>query len=284
MSRRAEIEQRLRRLGDISGILSAMKTLALIETHKFGRFMEHQERLLASLEAASRDFLHFHPKFHGEEPADGGQICVLIGSERGFCGDFNEAVVTTLATMPSPLPRLITVGRRLAARMETHPALAAWLEGPNVAEEVQPVLDRLMRELHRLQQTETGSWSRLSVLAHGANGVSMHPVLPLTPSVVSNFSPPGFPPRLYVSPTQFFADMTEHYLFARLPGLFHASLLAENRRRLEHMDHALHRLEARANSLTRKRNALRQEEITEEIEVILLSVESLLGGEGRSSP
>lgn len=277
MSRRTGLEQRLHRLGDISGILSAMKTLALIETHKFSRFMEHQERLLASLEAASADFLAFHPEFRATEGAGDGRVWVLIGSERGFCGDFNEAVTAALVSLPPPLPRLVVVGRRLAARLEGHPAVAAGLAGPNVAEEVQPVLDRLMGELHR-QQAEAETWSRLSVLAHGSGGVAVHPVLPMEP-------PPGpshaFPPRLHVAPARFFTDLTEQYLFAKLPGLFHASLLAENRRRLEHMERALQRLDAKMDKLRRRCDALRQEEITEEIEVILLSAESLHGQEDR---
>jgi F-type H+-transporting ATPase subunit gamma len=40
---------------------------------------------------------------------------------------------------------------------------------------------------------------------------------------------------------------------------------------LEHMEHALHRLDETIARLAIKRNALRQEEIVEEIEVILSS-------------
>ena len=61
MSRRAELDQRLARLGEISDILTAMKNMALIETRKFSRFMAHQQRLVDSLGAATADFLHFFP-------------------------------------------------------------------------------------------------------------------------------------------------------------------------------------------------------------------------------
>jgi F-type H+-transporting ATPase subunit gamma len=46
------------------------------------------------------------------------------------------------------------------------------------------------------------------------------------------------------------------------------------------MERALARMQAKIDDLGRRQNALRQEEITEEIEVILLSAESLLGAEG----
>ena len=67
----------------------------------------------------------------------------------------------------------------------------------------------------------------------------------------------------------------EQYLFARLHELLYSSLLAENQARMEHLESAVQRLERKSVELLRKRNVLRQEEITEEIEVIMLSAELL---------
>jgi F-type H+-transporting ATPase subunit gamma len=275
VSRRAEIERRMARLAEIADIMAAMKTMALIETRKFGRFMDHQLRLVECIEAAAADFLAFHPAYRGDGPGlDGDRhLLILIGSERGFCGDFNEAAAVALAAFPPPGPRLLAVGRRLAAKLEGHPRLVEWREGPNVAEEVGPMLDGLLDRLRGLQ-AEPPTWTRLSVLAHDPEGVvAAHPVLPMAP-------PPApaqaFPPRLNLAPAEFFSGLADHYLAAKLPCLFHGSLMAENRRRLEHMERALARMQSKIDDLGRRRNALRQEEITEEIEVILLSAESLL--------
>jgi F-type H+-transporting ATPase subunit gamma len=279
VSRRAELEQRLRRLSEITDIMTAMKTMALIETRKFARFMGHQQRLVESIEAAAADFLSFHPDFRPSEPnpPGDGALLILIGSERGFCGDFNETVAAALSVFPEPGPRLIAVGRRLAAKLEGHPRLLEWRDGPTVAEEVRPVLDGLLDRLHGLS-AGAAPWTRLSVLAHDSEGgVATHAVLPMAPPETRRFA---YPPRLNLDPAAFFAGLTEHYLIAKLPGLFYGSLMAENRRRLEHMERALNRMQVKIEDLGRRRNALRQEEITEEIEVILLSAESLLGGVG----
>jgi F-type H+-transporting ATPase subunit gamma len=276
VSRRADIEQRLRRLDEIAEIMTAMKTMALIETRKFSRFMGQQLRLVEGIEAAGADFLGFHPEFRAGRaaPAGDSHLLVLIGSERGFCGDFNETIVAGLAAYPVPQPRLVAVGRRLAGKLRDHPRLAGWLDGPTVAEEVHPVLDRLLAELHAFQTAAT-PWTRLGVLSHDADGgVASHPVLPMAPPEGRSFA---YPPRLHLAPAEFFADLADHYLSAKLPCLFYASLMAENRRRLEHMENALHRMEGKIEDLRRRRNVLRQEEIVEEIEVILLSAESLLG-------
>ena len=65
--------------------------------------------------------------------------------------------------------------------------------------------------------------------------------------------------------------------------MFYASLAAENHRRVEHMEGAVTRLDERVLALKRRANALRQEEITEEIEVILLSADSPDGAPARRS-
>ena len=44
---------------------------------------------------------------------------------------------------------------------------------------------------------------------------------------------------------------------------------------MQHMDAAVHRLERTSGELLQRRNMLRQEEITQEIEVVMLSVEAL---------
>ena len=70
-------------------------------------------------------------------------------------------------------------------------------------------------------------------------------------------------------------ELTEQYLFAALHEIVYTSLMQENNHRVAHLERAVRRLDEEAEDLTRKCNALRQEEIVEEIEVILLSATSL---------
>jgi F-type H+-transporting ATPase subunit gamma len=80
---------------------------------------------------------------------------------------------------------------------------------------------------------------------------------------------------LNLEPRRFFGSLGGHYLHAALHGIFYESLMAENRRRAQHMDAAVRRIDERSLPLVLERNSLRQEEITEEIEVIMLSIETL---------
>ena len=70
--------------------MNSMKTLAYLETRKLSRFVEAQQAVSASIEEVAADFLSFHADslpVAGETTA----VYLLIGTERGFCGDYGWA-------------------------------------------------------------------------------------------------------------------------------------------------------------------------------------------------
>ncbi len=83
------------------------------------------------------------------------------------------------------------------------------------------------------------------------------------------------PPILNLSPAAFLIELTEQYLFAALHEMLYTSLMAENHNRVMHLEGAVKHMDDESDELARQSNALRQEEIIEEIEVILLSATSL---------
>lgn len=269
MSGLAELSQRLTRLKEISSIMTAMKSLSLVETKKLARFIGHQRRMLDNIEAAAADFLNFFPigQMEGTSPA----LLLLVGSERGFCGNFNERVLAALEVLPDwqPAPTLLVVGSRLAAKLAGRPGVVAALDGPTVTEEVPAVLDRLMDALHMVSRQFSSDGAALFGLAQDSEGeTALKRLLPLAPPPAPHFT---HPPRLQLTPPAFFVELLDQYLLAALYGLLYESLAAENRQRLAHMEHALNRLDETVGRLALKRNALRQEKIVEEIEVILAS-------------
>jgi F-type H+-transporting ATPase subunit gamma len=273
MTARREVERHLKTLDDIRGIMGSMKTLALLETRKLARRLSTQNRVVESIEAAAADFRGFFP-FTPSLPEDSPQVYLLFGSERGFCGDFNETLLQALPpadTSRSPL--LLAVGRKLGAKLEDDPRAVALLDGASVAEEVEQILNRLVDTLATLQQ-RYGAFS-LSAVYHRADTDGIRTVRVLPPFQESPPSPRfAYPPRLTLEPEAFFTALLDHYLFAALHAMAYTSLMAENHRRMEHLEGAVRRLEEDAAELARRRNILRQEEITEEIEVIMLSVEA----------
>ena len=97
MSRRRELSRRLASLTDIAGIMSAMKGLALMETRALQDFLATQRRMVSSIEASAAQFLAWNGELAGTPPEI--ELCILVGSEQGFCGDFNEALLKRRETL-----------------------------------------------------------------------------------------------------------------------------------------------------------------------------------------
>ncbi|HID48495.1 MAG TPA: F0F1 ATP synthase subunit gamma [Chromatiales bacterium] len=272
MTRRAELEHHLSALEDIHDIMASMKTLALLETRKLGRFMDTQRRVEDGIERIAADYLAHYPR--PPTAADLFSVTLLVGSERGFVGDFNEVLIRHWQDQ-SHDRAVIGLGQKLAAKLAQEPRTLGVLEGASIAEEIPDILTRLVGQLAALQ-TEHGELA-LTVVHHGESHseILTTPVLPpfqALPPVPAR----SHPPRLNLAPPAFFEALLDHYLFAFLHTLLYRSLMAENQRRIEHLGGALHHLEEETEALQLKRNALRQEEIVEEIEVILLSVQAML--------
>ncbi len=278
MSKRAQIRKRIGTLNEISGIMDAMKNISLIESHKLARFLVHQHRAFAGVEAAARDFLEFNPEFRDRLKAATGSVIVAVGSQRGFCGDFNESLAAAVRRYwhesPNKPVAVLVLGQRLGGKLEKEPYVTNISDGPNVTEEVPTVIDQLMKTLNAIQQrTEQEGLLNVEVLAHQEGTVvplSSRSILPDAASMTTSSSY-CHAPLLHLAPAVFFADLIRHYLWMRMHDIFYASLMAENRRRLQHMEAALQRMKERTDILQRKYNALRQEEITQEIELIILS-------------
>jgi F-type H+-transporting ATPase subunit gamma len=255
--------------------MGALKNAAMVETVRLRRYVPAQQRVLQTVEQALQDLLKHFPQplqAQGDAP-----ILLVVGSERGFCGSYNEELAQALdrernerGVRGAPV---VVVGNRLASRLAQRIDLAGTIEAPSVADDVQPAIVRLIAALERLP----GARGKLlplvlTVLYHE---IAEHASEVQTKEPFRAFAADACrianPPRLYLPPLDLFRELSEHYLFAFLHELFLSALLAENERRLQHLEGALRRVEHTREELRLKRNALRQEEIIEEIEIILLS-------------
>jgi F-type H+-transporting ATPase subunit gamma len=276
MGRYRKVELQLGQLGELKGIVASMKTLSQLELHKLGGLAGGQREMVGRLEQVAADFLAFHPR--PDTGGSGNELWLLIGSERGFCGDFNAALLRRLL-QESPQcadtpQRVVAVGRKLWLRMEeTLPGFVP-LSGASVSEELPQILTRVVAEIrHQLTSQQLGG---LRLLYHGeAQGaIQSHRLLP--PQFSGTGKEWSTAPLLQLAPAEFYLQFLQHYLYLALTELFTVSLLAENRQRVAHLEGAVRRLDERLEVLGSRARTLRQEEITEEIETILLGSDTLL--------
>lgn len=284
MSRRRDLEHHRDSLDEIGEIMGSMKTLAYMETRKLARFLPAQRAVVDSIEEVATDFLGFHPGLL-PEAADAPPVIILIGSERGFCGDFNQALLDRLQQAPyspsAPAPRLLVVGRKLHPLLADDDRVTVFIDGASVAEEVPAVLQQLVSQLASLQ----AGMGRLSLhgLYNGDDDVVLEQLLPPFRQVSRAPVSASHPPLLNLAPEAFLLDLADQYLFAALHRMLYTSLMVENHRRVAHLEGATQHLDDKCADLARRCNVLRQEEIIEEIEVILLSSASLGDGASKGS-
>lgn len=281
MSQSRDLQVHIGQMEEIRSILNSMKNLAFIETHKLTRFQIMQGQAVANIERVAEDFLDYFPLSFADD--DATPICILIGAERGFCGDFNDSLINAIAT--EAYSGIIAIGSRLVNRLADSPlAVIASIEGANVAEEVPVILNRLIETITALpvaaaeighSVANVASAMKLTVVYHdNVNGqITRRQILPPFPRHQHRTFLYGNPPALNLEPGVFFSDLTGHYLFAAIHEIFYISLMAENQRRLQHLEGAVQHLDDETMTLRRKSQIFRQEEITEEIEVILLNSE-----------
>jgi len=273
MSKLSDLHSRMHALRDIEGILNAMKNLSLAEITKIARFTVTQQELLHSVEETLADFQQFHgpPATAGEE---GARLYVLIGSERGFCGGFNETIQSTLEDQPATPtpPKLIVVGRKLALKFLDDKRVVASLDGPSVAEEIPAVITELAKTLTQFPALD---W-RIIHNKFAGEGTSVEVSSPFDFPKPEPGQRLEFPPLLNMPAPELRPLLFEQYLFALFYGIFYQSFMAENHERLRHMESALNKLREEEERLRRQSNSLRQQTITEELEIIMLSVENEL--------
>jgi len=270
MIARRDVEQRLHSLGEIREVMNSMKTLAYMEARKLARFLAIQQRQVADIESMAADLLAHFPALRPDSPHSRTGL-ILIGAERGFCGDFNDRVIRHVSTPPPAA--IIAVGHRLVTHLAASDKPVTRLDGANATEQVASVRDALAAAVAALQRAQ-GPLA-LTVVCHDGSGPDPHerPLFPPFATLPASTTRHRHAPRLNLAPATLFADLIDQYLFAVLSESLYTSLMAENQKRVQHLDSAIRHLDERREDLARQSRILRQEEIIEEIEVILLNID-----------
>lgn len=282
MSRRTNLKHHYEKLGEAREIVNSMKSLSFIEVRRVSQSLDLQRAVVAEIMRVAMDYSSFYPALLPQVRAS-RQVFLVVGAERGFCGNFNEQLLDALKqkiskreSLPSAgvAAQVIGVGHKLCTHLEGYPQLSYCLDGAAVADEVDTCLNRLLVTLTDV--FASGANTGLTAIYHDLEQehVVVRELLPPFASMVSSNTAYSSPPELYLQPAEFLLELVDHYLYAVLHEILYVSLMAENHQRMQHLEGAVRYLDENMETLRRKANQQRQEEITEEIEVILLSAES----------
>jgi len=274
MTQRRQMALRLETYAEVRAILAALKNMALAELHRLAELHAHQRIALQTAAQAAADFVGFYPPRPAQRLS---RACVVIGSERGFCGDFNTALAKAARDREAAGERVLLVGARLSERAEQIGLRASVVGGASVSEELGVTLEGILGWIESAQRTVEGALRVNAVLQDPEQPRLLERRLMPLPLPRDDAGVPrrAQPPMLTLAPQDLLPALADQALMLALNEAFSVSLIAENRHRLELMEGALHRLDERSAALTRRMHAARQEDITQEIEVIMLSAQAL---------
>jgi len=148
MSQSRTLQQHIEHLTEIRGILHSLKNMAFMEMHKLSKFQQAQSYVTKHIENIAADFLQFYPGLPDVEN-NLPSVVIVVGSERGFCGGFNESLIEQLLLDTPDI--VIAVGSRLCTRLHNIQIPFTAISGANSSEEISHVLGRVTDAISELQ-------------------------------------------------------------------------------------------------------------------------------------
>ncbi len=276
---------------NLQGIVGTMKTLAAVSIHQYEQAVaavadyERAVRLgLASLlgEAAPVRSQPDPPSSRKQQPIVG---VVAFGSDHGLCGRFNEdlaeQVGAALAQFPAHDYRILAVGVRLAAVLESRGLITEQTFYTPAA--ATGIVSTLRQVLPALEQWRNAGIERLLLCQQRPQaGVRPMPrtlaLLPLDPATFRSPGPwPGRSlPGHYGDRAALLTTLLGEWLFVAFFRACAESLASEHASRLLAMQNAERNIEDKLTTLHTLYHQQRQEAITTELLDVIVGFEAMV--------
>ncbi len=273
---------------DIRSIVRTMKSLSSASIHSYERAVEaistYERTINLGLRIVLRDDIG---QMHHPDTVTGRAAMIVIGSDRGLCGRFNDRIaefaaekLRAAATEP---PFLAVVGVRAAARLEAagHPADRSFgLPGSigGLTETVQTIavgIDRWVAEDRVDGVALVYNRHRGGTLAEPVEST----LLPVPKDHLNALARAPWPsrqlPTFRMERGQLLSWLISQYLFVGLYRGLAESLASEHASRLTAMQGAEHNIDDRLDDLRAAYRQKRQETITRELLDVVAGYESV---------
>jgi F-type H+-transporting ATPase subunit gamma len=273
MEQLSRIEARLESLGELGDLVGAMRSMAASRVREAQEAQGGTRAFRAVIDRTIGEIAPIAEWPDAAEAAEGAGVLLVITSQNGFVGGFNERLVEAVLAARRPEERLIVAGRRgeiaLAERGVTlEEAVAMTSRAAGVTQ--------LAR---RISLRFAGLSSARIVHAHHAGGaeyeVQVRQVLPLSRDfLVSD----GDVPLHHLPALRLMAALASEFLFAEVADALMDSLASENAARLRMMDAASRNIDDRLERLRRDAHVARQEEMTADMLDVVTGAEAIFNG------
>jgi F-type H+-transporting ATPase subunit gamma len=285
--RLSDIAARLDTVKQLSAVITAMRGIAVARTREAQNHLDSirsYARTVADAIATSLQFVPEPERSIGPKPLAGSHTVIVLCSEQGFVGTFNERVLDAtsrlVAAGSDDRAEILLAGDRglmLARERGIAPAWTAAMIAH--AGQATSLADRLVEELYG--RLEADHVTRVTI-------VHTLPGAPLPGTVVEKVLVPfdfarfpvseGAAPLIGLPPQVLVAKLAEEYVFAELCEAIVLSYAAENEARMRAMIAARTNVAKKRDALTARYRQLRQEDITRELIELASGAQDALDG------
>ncbi|AQU99349.1 ATPase F1F0 subunit gamma [Desulfococcus multivorans] len=280
--------RKIRTAHDLLGVVKTMKSLAAVSIRQYERAVESLEAYRRVIDAGWRVLLRHGVADVRESPLKGA-VCMIIASDQGMCGQFNEAILKhALAQAPGLAGEgselaFWTFGEKLRGaladagyRDQGHFAAPGSLS--TIHEKVRAVIQRI-EQWRSEKGTEHFYICHNVVIERGGYRQVCVRLLPLDRTWALAHAREKWPgrciPMLGLPGNLMFKHLLRQYLFAALFRAFAQSLAGENAARLMAMQAAEKNILELLDNLQAGFRELRQNSITDELLDIISGFEAL---------
>jgi F-type H+-transporting ATPase subunit gamma len=272
MARAEVIAAQIGSLKELLEIVAALRAIAAVQMQQSQRSLDAIRDYADIIRRALAEAATLIPEDGSGSTSGGVQRpgLVVFCSEHGFCGAFNEPLISAAAEASRIAPnlRLIFVGNRGAQRSSERglrPALT--LPMATHSGGVTATARRAAAELYRMfiAQTLTSVEALYTREETGqrANLVRLK-LLPLEAPPIEQ-DQPRMPPIVNLDPRRLFDELAAEYMFAMLEAAAMESFASENAARFRTMEAAHENIDNKAKELGQTMRRMRQEAVTTEI-------------------
>ncbi|MGM0585642.1 MAG: F0F1 ATP synthase subunit gamma [Pseudomonadota bacterium] len=284
------LSARLETTQDIQAIVRVMKSLSSVSIGQFDRAVAALHDYQRAVDLGLQAVLRGGDGLPAARPARGGRAVVVIGSDRGLCGRFNESIVDfarreLLADTAGPRPRLLVVGARAADRLAAavrEPDAVMTLPGSadGLAGAAQTILVRLDRWREEAGVADIRiCYNRRRHAAHAVPKAER--LLPLDPDWLQSLAERDWPsralPMFTMEREALLSWLLRQQLFLGAYRALARSLASEHAARLAAMQAADRNIDERREELVARFRQRRQESITAELLDIVSGFEAAGG-------
>jgi F-type H+-transporting ATPase subunit gamma len=280
-----EISERVGSLQQLLEIVGAIRAMAATQMQQSERSLDAIRRYTGIVRSALADATALLPSDHygaGEAPPK-RRALVVFCAEHGFCGAFNEPMISMAAQAMEHDKSLQVVfvgvrGAQRAAERDIRPQLTISMASHSggVTATARRIASWTSEMLARASVTSIDLvFTRYGAGQHGS--VQRISLLPLDSSVIQMAETP-IPPLVNVGPRQLFDELAAEYVFALLEEAAMESFASENAARFRMMDAARDNIQRKTTDLGRLARRMRQDAVTAEILEIIGGTEALKDG------